>query len=41
MEPNLELAQNYGLTLRHVKAALKSIQEHRDEIHEAWKAHFG
>ena len=23
MEPNIELAQNYGLTLRQVKAALK------------------
>ena len=41
MEPNIELAQNYGLTVRHVKAALKSIQEHRDEIRDAWEAHFG
>lgn len=41
MEPKIELAQNYGLTIRQVKAALKAIQEHRDEIREAWKAHFG
>jgi hypothetical protein len=41
MEPNIELAQNYGLTVRQVKAALKAIQEHTDEIRDAWEAHFG
>jgi hypothetical protein len=40
IEPAIELDQNYGLTARHVKAALKSIREHEDEIREAWAAHF-
>lgn len=40
MEPKIELAQNYGLTARQLKAAFKSIQEHKDEIREAWAAHF-
>ena len=41
MEPKIELAQNYGLSIRQVKDALKAIQEHRNEIREAWEAHFG
>jgi len=40
MEPTIELAKNYGLTARQIQAALKSIQEHQDEIREAWVAHF-
>ena len=40
MEPTIEVAQNYGLTARQLNAALKSIQEHEDEIREAWAAHF-
>ena len=41
MEPAIELALNSGLTARQLRAALKAIQEHEDEIREAWKAHFG
>ena len=41
LEPRVELAQNYGLTGRQVKAALRLIQEHENEIRAAWKAHFG
>jgi hypothetical protein len=41
MDPNIELAQNYGLTIRQMKAALKAIPEHKDEIRQAWEAHFG
>ncbi len=40
LEPRIELAQNYGLSMRQVNAALQSIQEHENEIREAWKTHF-
>ena len=40
IEPSIELTQNYGLTERQVKAALKLIQEHEDEIRQAWATHF-
>jgi hypothetical protein len=40
VEPSIGLAQNYGLTERQVKTALKLIQEHEDEIRQAWAAHF-
>ncbi len=40
MEPSIELDQNYGLTARQLKAALKAIQEHEHEIREAWASHF-
>jgi hypothetical protein len=41
LEPNIELAQNYGLTARQVNSALRAIREHENEIREAWAAHFG
>ena len=41
LEPQLELAENYGLRARDVKAALLLIQEHENEIREAWNTHFG
>ena len=41
LEPTIELAQNYGLSIRQVNAALRLIQEHEDEIRKAWKTHFG
>ncbi len=41
LEPRIELAQNYGLNARQLKAALKLVKERKDEIHEAWKKHFG
>jgi hypothetical protein len=41
VEPNIELAQNYGLTARQVNSALRAIKEHENEIREAWAAHFG
>ena len=40
LEPKVELAQNYGLNAQQIKAALKLIEEHKDEIRKAWKAHF-
>ena len=41
IEPKIELAQNYGLSIRHVNAARRLIEEHEDEIRKAWKGHFG
>ncbi len=41
LEPKIELAQNYGLKARDVKAALLLIQEHENDIREAWNTHFG
>jgi hypothetical protein len=38
---HVELARNYGLSMRQVNAALRLIQEHEDEIRKAWKTHFG
>jgi hypothetical protein len=41
LEPRLELAANYGLSVRRVKTALRTIQKHEDEILTAWRKHFG
>lgn len=41
IEPAIGLAQNYGLSIRQVNAALRLIQEHENEIRKAWEAHFG
>ena len=40
LEPQIELAQNYGMTQRHVKAAEHLIEEHEGEIRAAWSKHF-
>jgi hypothetical protein len=40
LEPRIELARNYGLSMRQINAALRMIQEHEDEIRKAWKTHF-
>ncbi len=41
LEPQLELANDYGLGPTRVKAALKILKEHQDEICAAWAKHFG
>jgi len=41
LDPDIELAQNYGLKARDVKAALLLIKEHENDIRQAWVAHFG
>ena len=41
LEPQIELDQSHGLSVRQVNAVLRLIQEHEDEIREAWNAHFG
>ena len=40
LEPEIELAQNWGLSDRRMKSALRLVQEHEDEIRAAWRRHF-
>ena len=41
LEPNVELAQNYGLSSRQLAMALRHLKKNLNEIRSAWKAHFG
>lgn len=41
LEPQVELAANYGLSRKRLADALQLVQEHEDEIRDAWKEHFG
>jgi hypothetical protein len=41
LEPEIALAQNYGLTAQQLSIVLRVIQEREDDIRRAWKAHFG
>ena len=41
LEPNIELAMNYGLTQKELNEALSLVREHQDDIRRAWRAHFG
>jgi len=41
LEPQIELAANYGLSQRRLAAARRLVMEHEDEIRNAWKIHFG
>jgi uncharacterized protein DUF4160 len=41
IEPRIEVAQNYGLSPVKLNAALKLVEEHADEIRNAWAEHFG
>ena len=41
LEPIVELAQNSGMSVRQIRAAKILIEEHDDEIRNAWQAHFG
>ena len=41
LEPEIELAHNYGLSRRDVTAAKKLIREHEHEIRATWQRHFG
>ena len=40
IEPNVELAVNYGLTSRQVTDVRTLIEEHVNEIRNAWAKHF-
>ena len=41
LEPQIELAQNYGLNDRQIRAAETLIRKHENEIRTAWRKHFG
>ena len=40
LEPEIELAKNYGLSSRRVSLARDLIRRHEDEIRAAWKTYF-
>jgi Domain of unknown function (DUF4160) len=40
LEPKIELAQNCGMIARQLRTAQTLIEEHRDEICNAWQKHF-
>ena len=41
LEPQIELAQNYGLNDRQIRAAETLIRKHENDIRAAWRKHFG
>ncbi len=41
LEPQIELAQNYGLNDRQIRAVEALIRKHEDDIRDAWRKHFG
>jgi hypothetical protein len=41
IEPKIELATNYGLSQAQLTRAKRLIEEHENEIRNAWKEHFG
>jgi len=41
LEPQIELAQNYGLNDRQIRAAEALIRKHENDIRSAWRRHFG
>ncbi|MFO1364484.1 MAG: DUF4160 domain-containing protein [Burkholderiales bacterium] len=41
LEPQIELARNYGLSDPEVNRALRLIREKEDDIRRAWNEHFG
>lgn len=40
MEPEIELARNYGLSDQVLNRALKLVTERHQEIRDAWNKHF-
>jgi hypothetical protein len=41
LEPEVSLANNYGLNSSQVTEVRKVVEERRDEIARAWRKHFG
>lgn len=41
LEPNIELAQSYGLPPVDVNEALRLIRDNQNVIRSAWNDHFG
>jgi hypothetical protein len=40
LEPDLELAKNYGYNRQQLKEIESLVEDHRDELVSAWKQHF-
>jgi hypothetical protein len=40
LEPQIALAQNFGLTNREVRVVQEIIEAHHNEIQNAWQRHF-
>ena len=40
LEPEIELAQNFGLKPRQISTLHRLVKDHEDEIRRAWNAHF-
>jgi hypothetical protein len=40
LEPSIELARNWGLSEKRLKAVIRLVRSHQQEIHDAWQAHF-
>ena len=41
LEPQIELAQNYGLSDRQIRAAETLVRKHEYDTRAAWREHFG
>lgn len=41
LEPEIELAKNYGLSRAQLREVEQTIEVHYDELKTAWKTHFG
>lgn len=41
LEPTIELARNYRLADRDVRKVRELIEDHEEEIRDAWDRHFG
>ena len=41
LEPEIELAKNFGYTRKQLKEIESMIEAHYDELISAWQAHFG
>ncbi|MFH0778522.1 MAG: DUF4160 domain-containing protein [Candidatus Eisenbacteria bacterium] len=41
LDPEITLAQNYGLSSQRIASVLRIIEEHEDEVRAAWEKHFG
>ena len=39
--PEITLANNYGFSKNQITLLIKVIKEHKNEIQNAWKKHFG
>ena len=40
LEPDIELAQNYGLSQKQISETMTEAQGRQDEIRDSWNQHF-